>query len=156
MQFKQILVLQHVNKSGSWRSFSTITSSGAHTESVSTVRFRLYCAGCCLKTTGRGRRASHWSDCWVLGAQRRACDLRASWDWSGYSWTPFHWTSLHGTGPWRNRIWERKTEREKFNSQRHFKECNQYDSTALQTTPCTIGGGRTSCRTVVLNFTCLS
>lgn len=75
-----------------------------HQESVSTVLFRYYFAGYCSQTTGRERRACHWSDCRVLGVQRRACDLQASWDWSKHSWTPFHWTSLHGSGPGKNRI----------------------------------------------------
>lgn len=90
----------------------SLGANSVHKESVSMISFKLYYAGCCLKTKGRGRRACHWWDCWVLGAWRQACDLQASWDWSKYSWTPFHWTSLHDTGPGKNRIWGKRQTQE--------------------------------------------
>lgn len=76
--------------------------------------FTQYCAGCRLKPTGRERRASRWSGCWVLEAQRQACDLWASWGWSKCSWTPFHWTTLHGTWPGKNRTWGERPRKKKF------------------------------------------
>lgn len=58
----------------------THTHKHTQKESVTTRHFRLYCAGWCLKTMGRGGRVCRWLDCSVLGAQRQACDQQASWD----------------------------------------------------------------------------